>query len=56
MKQYIALTVLINLAFSLAYLWGADHNRYICAVLWFVFPMMNLILFGLFEKQINKEF
>ena len=54
MNKYLMIFILMNLVLSITYVWGADHNRYICAALWFVFPMLNCLLFGLFEKQIEE--
>lgn len=49
---YYTLAIIINLAMGLLYLWGVENNRYICAWLWGIAPMVNLILFGLFEKYV----
>ena len=54
MKQFITLFIILNLIMGVTYVWGADHNRYICLALWFIIPILNTVLFGLFEKQINE--
>ena len=58
MKQVSWMILAItNLLLGSLYLWGADNNRYICAVLWAVIPMANLILYGLLEKNlISNEY
>lgn len=56
MKQ-LAWTLFITLNIIMAglYLWGADNNRYICAWLWGIFPLVNITLYGIFEKDIIGE-
>lgn len=56
MKQlYFVIATIMNLILGGLYLYGADHNRYICAWLWGIAPTLNLILFGLFEKYVMEE-
>ena len=54
MKQFITLFIILNAFMGITYVLGADHNRYICLALWFIFPILNAILFGLCEKQIEE--
>ena len=54
MKQFITLFFLLNTIMGIIYVWGADHNRYICLALWFIFPILNAVLFSLCEKQIEE--
>lgn len=56
MNKFFLLFILMNLILSGLYLWGADNNRYICACMWFAFPILNAILYGIFENKINEEF
>lgn len=54
MNKYFLLFILMNLLMGGLYLWGADHNRYVCACLWFVIPIMDLVFFGLSENQMEE--
>lgn len=42
---------LVNLLLGGLYLYGADHNRYICALLWFVIPMVDFVIFSFGEER-----
>ena len=43
--------ILINILMLVAYLYGAEHNRYICLALWFIFPILNLLIWNRIEKN-----
>jgi len=53
MNKYFLLFIVMNLLLGVFYVWGADHNRYVCACLWFVIPMLNLVFVGLLEHQME---
>ena len=47
--------IIMNLILGIFYVYGADNNRIICLALWFVIPMLNAILYGIFERFIMEE-
>lgn len=47
--------ILINLFFAGLYLWALENNRLICLCLWFIVPVVNLILWGIIEAKQEKE-
>jgi hypothetical protein len=54
MNKYFLLFILVNFLFGGLYLWGADHNRYVCAWLWFIIPMVDALFVGLLEHQMEE--
>lgn len=43
--------ILANILMFAAYLYGAEHNRCICLALWFIFPILNLLIWSRIEKK-----
>ena len=54
-KLFWNIFVIMNLILGVFYVYGADNNRMICVALRFVFPIMNAILYGIFERFIMEE-
>ncbi|MBQ9737954.1 MAG: hypothetical protein IJV75_00355 [Alphaproteobacteria bacterium] len=49
--------ILLNILFALAYLWAVENNRYICALMWFVVPFVDIFLYWLLieRKEIKND-
>ena len=39
----------INIIFATVYLEAVEYNRYICAALWVIAPLTNIVLLGIRE-------
>lgn len=43
--------ILLNLVLAGLYLHSIEYNRYICAALWFVAPMLNVGLMAILDRE-----
>lgn len=50
-KNIMIRFILINLLFAALYLWAVENNRYICLVMWFVVPFVDIFLYWLLIER-----
>lgn len=43
--------LLVNIILAVFYLYGAEHNRHICLILWAVAPMVNALMIPMFDRR-----